>query len=59
MTLRDVHDDLVEFQTETRFYYYDYDNNERIELTEAQAYDRDIKYIYYSDGAICVEVEEE
>ncbi len=59
MTLRDMRNNLIDFQTETRFYYYDYEGNERVELTESQAFDRDIKFIYYSDGTICIEVEME
>lgn len=49
----------AELQSEAKYYYYDYDKEQRIELTEQEAGQYEIKYIYVEDGIICFEVDKE
>jgi len=58
ITLRDLLNN-VELQSTAKYFYYDYDKEQRIELTEKEASDYDIKYIYEEDGIICFEVDKE
>lgn len=57
MTYRDMLDACIDFQSEVRIQYYDYDNDELISLTEEEGKDREIKYIYPAGhDAIVIEV---
>lgn len=58
ITLNDLFDS-AEVQSEAKFYYYDYEKEERIELTKEEAGDHEIKYIYNEDGIIVFEVDKE
>lgn len=58
ITLNDLFDS-AEVQSEAKFYYYDYEKEERIELTKEEAGDYEIKYIYNEDGIIVFEVDKE
>ncbi len=58
ITIRDLLNN-VELQSTAKYFYYDYDKEQRIELTEKEAGDYDIKYIYEEDGIICFEVDKE
>lgn len=58
ITIRDLLNN-VELQSTAKYFYYDYDKEQRIELTEEEAGDYDIKYIYEEDGIICFEVDKE
>lgn len=58
ITLRDLLNN-TEIQSAAKYFYYDYDKEERIELSEEEAGDYDIKYIYEEDGIICFEVDKE
>ena len=58
ITIRDLLNN-VELQSTAKYFYYDYDKEQRIELTEEEASDYDIKYIYEEDGIICFEVDKE
>ncbi|MBR1948938.1 MAG: hypothetical protein IKA30_04005 [Alphaproteobacteria bacterium] len=58
ITIRDLLNN-VELQSTAKYFYYDYDKEQRIELTEEAAGDYDIKYIYEEDGIICFEVDKE
>ena len=58
ITIRDLLNN-VELQSTAKYFYYDYDKEQRIELTEEEARDYDIKYIYEEDGTICFEVDKE
>ncbi|MGN1155990.1 MAG: hypothetical protein ACI4TK_07420 [Agathobacter sp.] len=58
ITIRDLLHN-VELQSTAKYFYYDYDKEQRIELTEEEAGDYDIKYIYEEDGIICFEVDKE
>jgi len=58
ITIRDLLNN-VELQSTAKYFYYDYDKEQRIELTEKEASDYDIKYIYEEDGIICFEVDKE
>lgn len=49
--------DSVEFQSDVKYFYYDYEKDERIELTEEEAGKYEIRYIYEEDGTICIEVD--
>ena len=57
MTYRDILNALIEIQCEKIFCYYDYDKEERITITEKQAMDYEIKYIYVENNIIYIEVE--
>lgn len=58
ITLRDLLNN-VELQSTAKYFYYDYDKEQRIELTEEEAGEYEIKYIYEEDGVICFEVDKE
>ena len=58
ITLRDLLDS-AELQSTAKYYYYDYEKEQRIELTEEEARQYEIKYIYEEDGIICFEVAKE
>lgn len=58
ITIRDLLNN-VELQSTAKYFYYDYDKEQRIELTEEEARDYDIKYIYEENGIICFEVDKE
>lgn len=58
ITIRDLLNN-VELQSTAKYFYYDYDKEQRIELTEEEAGDYDIKYIYEEEGIICFEVDKE
>ena len=58
ITLRDLLDS-AELQSMAKYYYYDYEKEQRIELTEGEAGQYEIKYIYEEDGIICFEVAKE
>ena len=45
ITLKDLLDS-AELQSTAKYYYYDYDKEQRIELTEEEAGQYEIKYIY-------------
>lgn len=49
----------VEIQSETKYVYYDYDKCERFEITQEEALDKDIKYIYVDDGILYIEIDNE
>ena len=56
LTLRDILD-AVELQGEAKYYYYDYNDDKRVELTEEQAADHEVKYMYPENNVICFEVD--
>ena len=58
ITLRDLLDS-AELQSTAKYYHYDYEKEQRIELTEEEAGQYEIKYIYEEDGIICFEVAKE
>ena len=58
ITIRDLLNN-VELQSTAKYFYYDYDKEQRIELTEEEAGQYEIKYIYEEDGIICFEVAKE
>lgn len=58
ITLRDLLDS-AELQSTAKYYYYDYEKEQRFELTEEEAGQYEIKYIYEEDGVICFEVGKE
>lgn len=47
----------VEVQSEIKFCYYDYEKEERIELTKEKADFCDVRYMYVDDGILYVEVD--
>ena len=49
----------IEIQSETKYVYYDYEKCERIDITQADAQDKDIRYMYVDDGILYIEVENE
>lgn len=49
--------DNVDIQSEVRFVWYDYDADVRVDLSEAEARGREVKYMYVEDGVLFVEVE--
>lgn len=46
MTPRDLQENLVELQGEVIYRYYDYDNDQIIDINYEQAKDKEIKYMY-------------
>ena len=58
ITLRDLLDS-AELQSTAKYYYYDNEKEQRIDLTEEEAGQYEIKYIYEEDGIICFEVAKE
>lgn len=59
MTYRDMQQALIEIQCEKIFCYYDYDKSERITISEAQAIDHDIQYIYIEENILYIEIKME
>ena len=59
MTYRDMLQALIEIQCEKVFCYYDYNKSERITITEDQAIDYQIKYIYTEENTLYIEIEME
>ena len=57
MTIRDLILNCIEIQGERHYCYYDYKKECRIETSEKEAMDDDIKYIYCEDGELYIEVE--
>ena len=51
--------DNAEFQVTIHFVYYDYGKEERIEITEKQAEDKEIRYIYCENDEIYIEIDME
>ena len=47
----------IEIQCEKILCYYDYTINERVFLTEAEASDREIRYLYVEDDCLVIETE--
>lgn len=47
----------IDIQCEVILCYYDYEINERVFLTEAEASDREIKYLYVENDCLVIEVE--
>lgn len=48
--------DNSEVQCSVHFCWYDYDAFERIEISEAEARGREVKYLYVEDGDLWIEV---
>lgn len=46
----------VEIQVAIHYCYYNFDLEERIEITKAEATDKEILYIYCEDNEIYIEV---
>ena len=46
----------VEIQVAIHYCYYDFDSEERIEITHKEACDKEIKYLYCEDNEIYIEV---
>lgn len=57
MTYRDWILDCVDVQCAIRFYYYDYDKEQRMEVTEKEAKDKEIRFVYCEKDELCIEVE--
>ena len=51
--------DNIEVQGVKHYCYYDYNKEERIEITYKQAYDKEVKYLYCEDNEIYIEVDME
>ena len=49
----------VELQSEYKVVYYDYEQEERIEVHENHYYEKEIKYLYVENGVLYIEVENE
>ena len=57
MTYSDMKNQGVDIQCQVIFCFYDYDAECRKVLSNEEAADREIKYIYTEDDAIYIEVE--
>ena len=51
--------DEVEIQNETKIVYYDFKKEKRIEITEKQAKNKTIHYLYSENDILFIEVEKE
>lgn len=51
--------DNVDVQTEVKFVRFDEDAFERVELSEAEARGREVKYMYVEDDVLFLEVEDD
>lgn len=47
----------VDIQSEYKVVYYDDTKNERIEISDKEASDREIQFIYAENGVLYIEVE--
>lgn len=59
MTFQDMLDGGIDFQVQVNFYYYNYDKDERIPMTEKEAKNKEIKYMYCENDEIVIEVDME
>lgn len=57
MTYSDMRNQGIDIQCKIVFCYYDYDAERRKVLSDKEAADREIKYIYTEGDAIYIEVE--
>lgn len=46
----------IDFQNDVRYYYFDYEKEERIEITAKEAEDKRITWIYCEADEIVIEV---
>lgn len=51
--------DNVDVQSEVKFVRYDYDAEERVELSEEEARGREVRYMYVERDVLFVEVEDD
>ena len=51
--------DNAEVQCSVRYCTYDYDSDQRVELSEKKARGMEVRYIYVEDGELWIEVESE
>lgn len=49
--------DRVEIQSECCVVYYDEDKNERVEISDKEARDKEIRFIYSENNILFIEVE--
>lgn len=49
----------IEVQSEYRVVYYDEEKNERVEISDEEAGDKEIKYVYCENNILYIEVEVE
>lgn len=47
----------VDIQSEYQVVYYDEDKNERVEISDEEASDKEIKYVYVENDILFIEVE--
>ncbi len=49
----------IELQSEYKVVYYDYENEDRIEVCAEHYTDKEIKYLYVDDGILYIEIDNE
>ncbi len=49
----------IEIQSEYKVVYYDYKNEERIEVEVEENTDKDVAYLYVEDGILYIEIDNE
>lgn len=49
----------IEIQSEYKIVYYDYEEEQRIEVPSEHYSDKEIKYLYVEDGILYIEVDNE
>lgn len=57
MTVKDLLTSGIEIQAEIHICYYDEVNNNTIQLTELESWNREIVYMYVNYGELWIEVE--
>ena len=57
MKVYEMRDAGIDVQCDVILCYYDYRMNERVFLTEAEASEREIRYLYVEDDCLVIEVE--
>lgn len=51
-----INRDLIQLQKNTKYYYYDVDKDEKVELTQQEALYQEICFIYAKDDILYIEV---
>ncbi len=51
-----INRDLIQLQTNTKYFYYDVDKDEKVELTPQEALYQEICFIYAKNDVLYIEV---